>query len=67
MKVSAFKVYMANRAAPCGFSDGRVHACQSGRLSLWERLGKRLEAEHIPEIGFTVPGCRGFAAPEQSW
>jgi (2Fe-2S) ferredoxin len=31
-----------------------------GAIPLWEHLGKRLEAERLPEIGFTASGCLGF-------
>jgi (2Fe-2S) ferredoxin len=33
-----------------------------GAVPLWERLGKRLEAEQMPEIGFTASGCLGFCS-----
>jgi (2Fe-2S) ferredoxin len=27
---------------------------------LWDRLGKRIEAEGLADIGFTAAGCLGF-------
>lgn len=32
----------------------------AGAQPLWERLGKRLEAERLGDIGFTASGCLGF-------
>ena len=34
----------------------------NGAQPLWDRLGKRLEAEQSPDIGFTAAGCLGFCS-----
>jgi (2Fe-2S) ferredoxin len=31
-----------------------------GAQPLWDRLGKKLEAERLADVGFTAAGCLGF-------
>jgi (2Fe-2S) ferredoxin len=43
---------------PAGHPRGSCGA--SGAAPLWERLGNRLQAEQLPDVGFTSSGCLGF-------
>jgi (2Fe-2S) ferredoxin len=38
----------------------RGSCAAAGAQPLWERLSKRLEAEGMREVGFTITGCLGF-------
>jgi (2Fe-2S) ferredoxin len=34
----------------------------SGAVTLWDRMGKALEAQGLTDIGFTAAGCLGFCS-----
>jgi len=51
-------VFACYTQRPPGHPRGSCGA--QGAQPLWDRLGKKLEAERMPEIGFTAAGCLSF-------
>jgi len=58
-QVFKYHAFACQYATPSGHPRG---SCGSlGAQPLWDRLGKKLEAERLTDIGFTASGCLGFA------
>ena len=51
-------VFACYTQRPAGHPRGSCGAV--GAQPLWERLGKKLEATGLTDIGFTAAGCLGF-------
>jgi (2Fe-2S) ferredoxin len=51
-------VFACHTQRPPGHPRG---SCGSaGGLPLWERLGKKIDAEQLTDVGFAASGCLGF-------
>jgi (2Fe-2S) ferredoxin len=57
-QVFKYHAFACHTQRPPGHPRG---SCGSlGAQPLWDRLGKKLEAERLMDIGFTASGCLGF-------
>ena len=57
-QVFKYHAFACHTQRPPGHPRG---SCGSlGAQPLWDRLGKKLEAERLTDIGFTASGCLGF-------
>jgi (2Fe-2S) ferredoxin len=53
-------VFACYTQRPPGHPRGSCGAL--GAQPLWDRLGRKIESEHLAEVGFTPSGCLGFCS-----